>query len=72
MDVDHWKTGRNILDLRGQKVRIEQMIPTETITTPEAAIQVEAMAGAKTKTDLCIACFTTETEIIGQGIVPSS
>jgi hypothetical protein len=38
------------------------MTPRETITTLDAAIQAKAMAGAKTKIDLCIACFTKETD----------
>jgi hypothetical protein len=31
-------------------------------TTPEAAIQAETEAGAKTRIDLCIACFTRDTD----------
>jgi hypothetical protein len=47
MDVDHQKTRREILDLRGQKARIEHTTPKETITTLEAAIQAEGEAGVR-------------------------
>jgi hypothetical protein len=68
MDADHTKTRRKILDLRGQKARTKHMTPRETITTPKAAIQAEATAGAETKIDLYIVSFTRETQTIREGI----
>jgi hypothetical protein len=38
----------------------------------EVIIQINAVVGAKTKTDLCIVCFTREIQTIGQGTAPSS
>jgi hypothetical protein len=72
LDVDHWKIGRKISDLRDKKVSIGCMIPRENINKPGAATQAEAAVGAELKTNLCIACFTKETLTIEQGIVPSS
>jgi hypothetical protein len=61
MDMGHRKTGRKIPDLYGRKARKEHMTLRETITTPEAAIQAKAVAGAKAKIDLYIGCFMRET-----------
>jgi hypothetical protein len=85
MGADHRRIGRKILDLHDQKVRAGHMIieettpkPTghmiieETTPKPEAVTQVEAEAEADFSIDLFIACFTRETLIIGQGIVPFS
>jgi hypothetical protein len=66
MDADHRKAGRKILDLRSRKARTEHMIPKETTTTPEAAIQVEVVAGVETRIDIYIACFMRETQTIRQ------
>jgi hypothetical protein len=72
MDADHRKTGRKILDLQSRKARTEHMIPKETTTTPEAAIQVEVMAGVEAKIDIYLACFMRATQTIRQQIAPSS
>jgi hypothetical protein len=72
MGADHRRIGRKILDLHDQKVRAGHMIIEETTPKPEAVTQFEAEAKADFRIDLFIACFTRETLIIGQGIVPFS
>jgi hypothetical protein len=72
MDANHQKIGREISDLRSQKVRAGHMTLEKIATKPEVVTQVEAEAGAKLKTYLFIECSTKETLIIGQGTVPSS
>jgi hypothetical protein len=42
MNADHWKIGRKISDLRGQKATIECSILGEIITSPGVATQAEA------------------------------
>jgi hypothetical protein len=68
----HRKIRRKFLDLRGWRERAEHATPEEITTTQEVVIQIEAEAGAETKTDLYIVCFMRQIQIIEQGIVPSS
>jgi hypothetical protein len=72
MDAGHRKIGREILDLCGQKMRTRHMTLEKIATKPKVVTRVEAEAGAKFKIDLCIACSTRETLIVGQGNTPSS
>jgi hypothetical protein len=72
MDVGHQRFGRNFFDLHNQKIGAGHLIPEESITTLEMAIQTEDKEGVNFMIDLCVACITREIQIIGQEIDPSS
>jgi hypothetical protein len=71
-DVDLWRIGRKISDLRGRKARTECMTLGEIISKPDVATPTETRVGAEVKKNLFIACSMKETPTIGQGIVPFS
>jgi hypothetical protein len=58
-----WATGKlgEKFQTSALRKRKQNVYPLEEIATQEAVIQIEAKAGGKIKTDLCIACSMSET-----------